>query len=67
MMAGNAANAAGAVPPAQPPAPLVPAPLPNVSFCSHVFNDPSKDPEAGQYANLLNPFLLDISNPANNP
>ena len=43
-MAGYAAAVAGVVPPAPVPALLVPALFQNVSFCTHVFNDPTKDP-----------------------
>ena len=45
---------------------IVPLPTPIVSFRTHVFGDQSKDPELGQYANLLSPFLIDINNARNN-
>ena len=57
----------GAVPPPPPlPYPLVPTPTAPVSFRTHVFNDPQKDPELGSCHNLLNPFIIDIANPGNN-
>ena len=45
---------------------IVPAPTPTVSFKTHVFGYQSKDPELGQYANLLSPFLIDVINAGNN-
>ena len=63
----TAANVApGVIPPAPPAPALMPAPAPMVSFRSHVFDNPNKDPKLGQYANLLNPFLLVVDNPTNN-
>ena len=60
-------GAGGAVPPPPPlPQPLVPTPTAPVSFRTHVFNDPQKDPEQGVYQNLLNAFLIDTANAANN-
>ena len=45
---------------------IMPAPTPIVSFITHVFGDQSKDPELGQYANLLSPFLINLNNAGNN-
>ena len=45
---------------------IVPAPTPIISFRSHVFGDQSKNPEIGQYVNLLIPFLVDVKNYGNN-
>ena len=60
-------GAGGAVPPPPPlPQPLVPTPTPLVSFRTHVFQDPQRDPEQGHYQNLLNPFVIDIANVGNN-
>ena len=49
-----------------PPGGLLPTPMPIVTFCTHVFSNLANDPEAGNYANLLNPFLIDILNTGNN-
>ena len=51
------------IPPPPPlPQPSVPTLATPVSFCTHVFNDPQKDPEGENCANLLNPFLVDTAN-----
>ena len=36
------------------------------AFCTHVFSHAANDPENGDYANLLNPFLIDVNNGGNN-
>ena len=45
---------------------IVSAPTPIVSFRTDVFGDQSKDPELGQDANLLSPFLLYVHKSGNN-
>ena len=45
---------------------IMPAPTPIVIFITHVFGDQSKDPDIGQYTNLLSLFLIDINNAGNN-
>jgi hypothetical protein len=44
-----------------PPAGFVAA-APTPTFSNSVFNDPAKDPDVGNYAALLAPFLYDIHN-----
>ena len=44
----------------------MPAPTPIASFRTHVLGNQTKDPELGQYANLLSPFLIDVNNTDNN-
>ena len=43
---------------------LVPATVPP-TFATHVFNDPSKDVDSGNYALILAPFLIDPNNVGN--
>ena len=45
---------------------IMPAPTPIVSLRTHFFCNKSKDPELGQYANLLSPFLINLNNAGNN-
>ena len=35
-------------------------------FSTHDFSKATNNPEAGSYANLLNPFLIEINNAGNN-
>ena len=53
----------GAAPGAPIPG-LVPATAPP-TFASHVYNDPSKDTDHGNYAPLLAPFIIDPNNVGN--
>ena len=45
---------------------IVPASTPIASFRTHVFGDQLKDPDLGQYTNLLRPFLIDVNNAGSN-
>ena len=48
----------------QPPGFVAATPTP--TFVTTVFNDPSKDPDMGNYATLMAPFLIDPANANNN-
>ena len=48
----------------QPPGFVAATPTP--TFATTVFNDANKDPDAGNYANLMAPFLIDMANSNNN-
>lgn len=50
----------------QPPPPGFVAATPTPTFATTVFNDANKDPDRGNYAHLMAPFLIDIANANNN-